>query len=127
MREIGRSLGRVRGLVDQRAPPEFVEWHRCIDPARFVEVGIDQAVEVMADIEPTAPTGGVRIAYNIDRAAVGQQVVEFGMVREFVDPLQIDQEQSARVVGGSVEMIEVHRLRPVVGADADDVALPPTR
>ena len=27
--------------------------------------------------------------------------------------------------GGRVEMIEVHRLAPVVGADADDVALLP--
>src|SRR5215475_4500044 len=38
-RKIRRSLGRVRGLVDQGAPPEFIEWQRCVDPARFVEVG----------------------------------------------------------------------------------------
>jgi hypothetical protein len=87
LRKIVRSLGRVRGLVDQGAPPEFVEWQRCVDPARFVELGIDQAVEVMADIEPAAPTGGVRVTHNVDRAAVGQQVVEFGMVGQFVDPL----------------------------------------
>jgi hypothetical protein len=48
----------------------------------------------MAEVDPAATTGGVRIAYNVDRAAVGQQVVEFGMVGEFVYPLQIDQEQS---------------------------------
>src|SRR6516165_11816645 len=88
-------------------------------------LGIDQAVEIMADVDPAATTSGVRIAYNVDRAAVGQQVVEFGLVGEFVDSLQIDQEQSARVVGGRVEMIEVHRLTPVVGADADYVALLP--
>ena len=121
--EIGCSLGSVRGLVDQGAPPEFTEWQRCVEPARFVEVRIDQAVEVMADVDPAAPTGGVRIAYNVNRAAVGQQVVELGLVGEFVDSLQIDQEQSARVVGRHVEMIEVHRLPPMLGADPDDVAL----
>ena len=78
VREIGRAIGRLRCFVDLRASPQFVEWHRCVDPARIIEVAVNQAVEEMANVKSAAPSGGVRIAHDVDRAAVGQQVIEFG-------------------------------------------------
>ena len=69
------------------------------------------------------PAGGIRVTHDVDRATVGQQVIEFGPIGEFVDPRQVDQEQPARIVGRGIEAIEVHRLPPVVGAHAHEVAL----
>src|ERR1700682_4317365 len=61
LREIGRAIGCLRGLVNQRATPQLVKWQRCIDPARIIEVTIDQAVEQMPDVEAAGPAGGVRV------------------------------------------------------------------
>ena len=98
-REIGRAVGRLRRLVDERAPPQFVERQRRVDPARVVEVAVDQAVEEMADVEPALPAGGVGIADDVDRAAVAQQMIPLRAVGELVDPLEVDQQQPARILG----------------------------
>ena len=50
-------------------------------------------------------------------------MIEFGVIGEFVDPRQVDQEQPARIVSRGIEAIEIHRLASVIGADAHDVAL----
>ena len=92
LREIGRAIGRLRGLVDQGAPPQLVERQRRVHPARVVEVAVDQAVEEMADVEPALPAGGVGVAHDVDRAAVAQQVIELRPIGEFVDPLEVDQQ-----------------------------------
>ena len=52
LREIGCAIGRPRGLVDQRASPQFVKRQRGVHPARVIEVAVDQAVEEMADVKP---------------------------------------------------------------------------
>ena len=41
---------------------------------------------------------GVGVADDVDRAAVAQQVVELRPVGELVDPLQVDEEEAARVL-----------------------------
>lgn len=47
-----------------------------VDTARVIEVAIDQTVERMAQLEPAAPAGSVRITH-VDGAAVGKQMIEF--------------------------------------------------
>src|SRR5262245_29317323 len=90
-REIRRVIGRLRNLVDQGSSPQFVEWQRRVHPARVVKVTIDQPVEEMPDIKSSGPAGSVRVAYDVDRAAVTQQMIPLRPIREFVDPGQIDQ------------------------------------
>ena len=116
------SAARTASLI-MRAPPQFVKRQCRVDPARAVEVAVGQAIEDMADVDPALPAGGVRVTHDVDRAAVGQQVIELRPIGEFVDPLQVDQEQPARIVGRGVEAIEVDRLLPVVGAHAHEVVL----
>jgi hypothetical protein len=124
LREIGRPVGRLRGIANQRATPQLLKRQRCIDPARIIEVAIDRAVEQMPDVKPTDPTGGVRITHDVDGATVGQQVIVLRPIGQFVDPCQVDQERPARASSGEgVETIEVHRLVPIVGTHAYEVAL----
>src|SRR3954470_19455647 len=75
LRKIGRIVGCLRGLVDLGAPPQLVERQRGIQPARIVQIAVDQTVEEMPDIEPTLPTRGVRVANDVDRATVAQQMI----------------------------------------------------
>ena len=53
----------------------------------------------------------------------GQQMIEFGMIGEFVDPRQVDHEEPTRIIRRGIEAIEIHRLASVIGANAHDVAL----
>src|SRR5258705_3792056 len=110
LREIGRAIGRLRGLVNQRATPQLVKWQRCIDPARIIEVAIDQAVEQMPDVEAAGPAGGIRVTHDVDGAAIGQQVIVLRPIGEFVDPRQINQQQPAGIVRRRGETIEAQRL-----------------
>src|ERR1700716_3289153 len=123
LREIGCIIGRLRGLVNQRASPQLVKWQRRVHPARMVEVAVDQAVEEMTDVEPAFPAGGVQIANDIDRAAVAEQMIELRPICKLVDPLEVDQQQLAHLVRRSVEAIEIYRLQTVVGTHAHDVTL----
>src|SRR6266478_8766600 len=79
----------------------------------------------MPDIEPADPAGGVRVAHDVDGAAVAQQMIPLRPISEFVDPRQIDQQQQPRIVGRGVEAIEIYGLFAVVGAHAHEVALIP--
>src|SRR5215510_14219966 len=76
----------------------------------------------MADIKPAGPAGGVGIAHDVDRAAILEQVIELGPLREFVNPLQVDQEEAACPLGGCLNAVEIDLLIAVVGANAHDVA-----
>src|ERR1700693_4392403 len=77
----------------------------------------------MTDVKSAAPSRGVCVSHDVDRATIGQQVIEFGMVGELVDPPKVDQEQPARIVGRGIEAIEVHRLPSGGGAQPYEVAL----
>src|SRR5690606_12568542 len=44
-RKVGRALRRLRSLVDQRLPPQFVERQRRVDAPRIIQVAVDQPVE----------------------------------------------------------------------------------
>ena len=52
----------------------------------MVEVTINETIQEMADVESTLPARGVRVAHDVDRAAVGQQVIKFRPIGELVDP-----------------------------------------
>src|SRR5580692_4034264 len=123
LREIGGPSGRPRSLIDQGASPKFLKRQGGVDTARVIEVAIDQTVEQMAQLEPAAPAGGVRVTHDVYGAAVGQQMIEFGVIGEFVDPRQINQEQPTRIVSRGIEAIEIHWLASVISANAHDVAL----
>jgi hypothetical protein len=123
LREIGGPIGRPRRLIDEGASPKFLKRQGGVDTARVIEVAIDQTVEQMAQLERAAPAGGVRVTHDVYGAAVGQQMLEFGVIGEFVDPRQVDQEQPARITSRGIEAIEIHWLASVIGADAHDVAL----
>src|ERR1700733_1499346 len=77
----------------------------------------------MTNVKSAAPSRSVRVSHYVDRATVGQQVVEFRVIGELVDPHKVDQKQPARLVGRGIEAIEIHRLPAVVGAHAYEVAL----
>src|ERR1700677_1373056 len=77
----------------------------------------------MTNVKSAAPSRSIRVSHYVDRATVGQQVVEFGVIGELVDPHKVDQKQPARIVGRGIEAIEIHRLPSVVGAHAYEVAL----
>jgi hypothetical protein len=35
-----------------------------------IEVAVDETVEKMPNVEPALATGGIRVAYDVDRAAI---------------------------------------------------------
>src|SRR5471030_2844393 len=76
----------------------------------------------MTEVNSAAPSRGVRVSHYVDGATVGQQVIEFGVTGELVDPHKVDLEQPTRIVGRGVEAIEVHWLPSVVGTYAYEVA-----
>ena len=116
----------MRGLVDQGAPPQFVKRQRSVYPAGVVEVVIYQPIEEMTDVKPANPSGSVHVAYDVDRAAVAQRVIELRPIGELIDPRQVDQQQPAFIIDGCVEAIEVHRLVSLVGAHAQRSRSSPT-
>src|ERR1700722_4090452 len=89
----------------------------------MVEVAVNQTIQQMANIKPAFPTGGICIADDVDGAAVGQQMIKLRLIREFVNPREVDEQQSPRVLSRSVETVEVHGLVAVVGAHRHKVSL----
>src|ERR1700735_1904674 len=77
----------------------------------------------MTEVKPTFPSGGICVANDVDRAAIGQQVIPLRSIGELVDPRQINQQQSARVVGGSAQESEIECITAMVGSDAHKVVL----
>src|SRR3974377_474698 len=93
--EIRRIIGRLRNLVDEGTSPQFFERQIRVHPTGVVEIAVDQPIERMANVELAGSTGGVRITYDVDRAAIGQQMIELRPVGKFIDPLEINQQQFA--------------------------------
>src|SRR5262245_38240684 len=91
--------GSLRGLVDLRTPAQFFKWQARIQEARAIEIAIAPTVQDMADIQSADPAGEVGIAHDIDRAAVAEQMVKLGVIRELIDTLQVDQEKPAHDFG----------------------------
>ncbi len=79
------GFGCLHRRVDPRAPPHFREGKRRVQQPNIVEIPVDPAVEVMPEIEVAAAADQVRIAHDVDRAAVAQQVIELRAVGELVD------------------------------------------
>ena len=76
----------MRRLVDQGAPPQLVKRQRRVDPAGGVEVAVYQPVEDMTNVKPPRPSSSIRVADDVDRAAVAQQVIELRPIGELIDP-----------------------------------------
>src|SRR6185437_8552577 len=84
-----RAVGCLGGLVDERATAQLVQRQRRVHAPRVVEVAVDQPIEEMAEVPPPLAPGGVRVANDVDGAAVGQQLIELRPVGELVDPREI--------------------------------------
>ena len=82
-----------------RTPAQFCKWQARIQDACVIEIAIAPTVQDMADIQPADPAGEVGIAHDIDRAAVAEQMVKLGSIRQLIDPIQVDQEEPARNFG----------------------------
>src|SRR5262245_7290278 len=123
IREIGRCVGRLRGRVDQRAPAQLVERQRGVDPARVVEVAVDEAIEEMADVEPALPACGIQVAYDVDRAAVAREMLPFWPGGKLVGPVEVDRQQLAYFLHVGVETVKVDGLPAVGCAHRHDVML----
>lgn len=89
-----------------RTPPQFFKWQIRVQDACVIEIAIAPAVQDVTDIQPAHSPGEICIADDIDRTAVAEQVVKLGMVRELIDPFQIDQEKPARNFGRCPEAIK---------------------
>ena len=125
MPEIRRTIGGSCCLVNKRTAAEIVERQRRVNSAGMVEIAIDETIEQVADVEPSSSAGRVRVTYDVDRAAVAQQMIRFRLIGQLVDPRQVNHEQTARIVGRSVQAIEVHRFVSVVRPQSDDIPLLP--
>jgi hypothetical protein len=60
----------LRRCTDSRTPTQLVERKIALHHVRRADIAVDEAVEQMAEIESVDPPGGVRIAHDVDRAAV---------------------------------------------------------
>src|SRR5262245_36279805 len=89
----------------------------------MIEIAVYQSVEEMTDVEPALPTRGVRVAYDVNRATVAQQMIELRPIGQLIDPLQVYHQQPACVIDRGVQTVEVDRLPAVIGAPAHDIAL----
>src|SRR5215510_8370244 len=70
-------------------------------------------------------TGGIRVTYDVDRAAIGQQMIEFGPIGQFIDALEIDQQQSMHILDRRVEVVKINRFVAVIGTHANDITFVP--
>ena len=66
---------------------------------RIVKVAIYKTVEKMPDVKVAHPSCSVRIANDVDGAAVAQQVIELRPISQLADPRQVEQQQPTRRFG----------------------------
>src|SRR5262245_48495598 len=77
----------------------------------------------MTEFESALAAGSVGVADDVDGAAVAQKMIKLRPIGELVDPIQVDQQKPAQILGRGIEAIEVHRLLAIIGAHTHDVAL----
>ena len=77
----------------------FFKGRRRIHHPRVVEIPVNETVEGVAEIQAANPAGAIGIADDVDRATVAQQMVKFRLVRQFIDPFQLNQQKLARLFG----------------------------
>src|SRR6185312_6796819 len=123
--EIRRAASRLRDVINEGTPPQFFEWQIRIHPTGMIKITVDQPVEQMANVELAGATGGICVMYDVDRAAIGQQMIEFRPIGKFVDPLKINQQQSPHALDRGVKAIEINCLLAIFGAHADKVTFVP--
>ena len=64
----------------------------------------------------------IGVAHDIDRAAVAQQVIEFRVIRKFIDPFEVDFQKLTSHRGPNPDAVKEDILFPVVGPHTDDIA-----
>src|SRR5215475_9625431 len=87
--EIRSVVGSPRGLVDPRTPAQLVKRQGVVDQSCAIDVAIDETVEEMTHIKSADPASGVRVANDVDRATVAQQMIKLWVISEFVDSIQV--------------------------------------
>src|SRR5215471_10424876 len=87
--EIRGVVGSLRGLIDPRTPAQLVKRQDVVDQSCAIDIAIDEAVQKMTDIKSADPASGVRVAHDVDRATVAQQVVKLWVISKFVDSIQV--------------------------------------
>src|SRR5215831_7322394 len=93
LREIRSVIRRLRRVVDPRTWAQLLERQIRIYQAHAVEIAIDKTVDEMAQIDAPRLAGDPRIADDVDRAIVRQQMVEFRPIRKLVDSMQVDSKE----------------------------------
>ena len=68
----------------------------------MIEITVDQPIEQMTNVELAGSAGGIRMTYDVDRAAVGQEMVELWPIGKFVDPFEINQQQPSTLSTGEL-------------------------
>src|SRR4029078_5488748 len=86
-----RVASRLSRRVDERASSQFFEWKLRVDPAGMVQVTVDQPVEQVTNVEAPGPSRRVRVANDVNRAAIAQQMIELRPIGKLIDPLKGDQ------------------------------------
>src|SRR5215467_12960495 len=112
--EIRSVVGSQRGLVDSGTPAQFVKRQSIVDQSCAIDIAIDEAVEEMTDIKSPDSPGPVRVAHDVDRAAVAQQRVKLRVISELVDPIYVHHKESTRIFGRCQDAVKIHVFVPVI-------------
>ena len=96
--EIRCLVGRLRNVINEGTPPQLLERQIRVHPTGMIEITVDQPIEQMTNVELAGSAGGIRITYDVDRAAVGQEMVELWPIGKFVDPFEINQQQPSHAL-----------------------------
>jgi len=121
--EVAPVAGRSGARRDVATPPKLRERQARVDLTPLIAQLVEVSVGEDAPVEWIAGRDLLDVVPDHRRAVVGQRVVPHGRLREPVDLAQIVEEQRARERGCALDAIEVQRLLPRTGPDADDVAL----
>src|SRR5688572_14864854 len=106
-----------------RSATEVSERHGCFKNPGPVQIAVAPSIKQVPYVEPSLSPRPVRIAEDVQRAVVAQQVVELGRLGEFIDAVQVDQEQPPARLWACAYAVSVNRFASVIGAHADQVAL----
>src|SRR5262245_10272560 len=82
-------VGGKRGVIDSRTPAQLVKRQGVVDQSRAINITVNETVEEMTDIKSADSAGSVRVAHDVDRTTVAQQMVKFRVISEFVDPIDV--------------------------------------
>ena len=121
--KIGRVVFLCHHLIEMGAPAQLVKRQVRLDRASRVHVAVDKAVEKMPDVEPARRTNLVRVADDVDGAAVAEEIVPLRVIGEFVDSLQVNPKEGPRIFRRGVDSVKIDVLLAMDDAHTDEVVL----